>query len=82
MVLGREVVEGGEVIPVAEERLGRLVLAVLVEPDRGLVAAGLAGRARARRPDLPQPAAGLGPEPLRKLVHDVQRAMHVMPTSA
>ena len=52
-VLGRVVVEGREVVPVAEQGLGRRVLAAGVEPVGKLVAAQLAlapGWARSRPP--------------------------------
>ena len=41
-VLGREVVEGDEVVPVAVDGLGRGVLGLLVKPEPELVAGGLA----------------------------------------
>ena len=81
-VLGREVVEGREVVPVAVERLGRLVLAGGMEPQGELVAAGLAGRPGRGRPDLPESPPGLRPEALGELVDQVEAAMVLMPTSA
>ncbi len=48
-VLGREVVEGDEVVPVAVERLGCGVLASLVEPAGQLVAGRLAEPRSQRR---------------------------------
>jgi hypothetical protein len=74
-VLGREVVEDGEVVPVAVQRLGRLVLAALMEPEGELVAADFAGGARRGRPDLGELAARLGPEALGQPIEDVEGAV-------
>jgi len=60
-VLGREVIEPREAVPVAVERLGRLVLAAGMEPPGELVATRLADRPGRGLPDRPEPAARLGP---------------------
>jgi hypothetical protein len=70
-VLGREVVERGEVVPVAVEGLGRRVLAVLVEPDGELVATVLTAGSGRCLPDLSQALAGVRPQALEQLVQDV-----------
>jgi len=66
-VLGREVVERGEVVPVAVERLGGPILAGGVEPEGELVATGLADGSRRGRPDLPQASPRLGQSRLGSL---------------
>jgi hypothetical protein len=60
-VLGREFVEGDEVVPVAIERRGRGVLGLLVQPERELVAGGISGNAG--RGEVEGPEAGAEPAP-------------------
>jgi hypothetical protein len=81
-VLGREVVEGGEIVPVAEQRLGRRILAAGVEPVGELVAPQLALAPGGRVPDRPEAVAELGLEALGHLVGEVHRLVDLMPTSA
>lgn len=72
-MFGRKVVEGRQVVPVAEQGLGGRVLAAAVEPLGELVASQLAFPPAGRVPDRPQPMAELWLETLGDLVGQVHR---------